>query len=328
MTGLTRRRFLRGTLQALGAAAVAAEMRDARAAAPGSSAGAAATDAARSSGRAGVRAVDLVSGEPGALTLLQGAGANVLAARGSEGSLLVDGGLAAHSSVLLRAAAAATGNSRVATLIDTHWHPPQTGSNEAVGRAGGLIISHEVTRLYLERSALSTCYEGSYGPLPRIAWPTRTTRDRDSIELAGQRVDYVYLPAAHTNGDLYVHFPKWNLIAAGGPVSAQAWPILDIRNGGWLGGLLKAHETLAALAKPDTRIVPANGRLLTGALIARQRDMYRQLFKQLFVYFNKGYGPSDVIAAHPLAAYESQYGDPAHFLDGAYRSLFLAYVPD
>lgn len=328
MTTITRRRFLGGSLRTLGAAAVVSEMSRAHAADRRANLGTAGVAAAQGSAKARISATDLVSSEPGALTLLQGAGCNVVAARGREGSLVVDGGLAAHSGALLRAAAAATGRSRVATLIDTHWHPSQTGSNEPVGRAGGLIISHEVTRLYLKRSSLSACYAGSYGPLPEIAWPTKTTRDRDSLEFAGQRVDYVYLPAAHTNGDLYVHFPKWNLIVAGGAVSAQAWPLLDFRNGGWLGGLVRAHETLAALATPDTRIVPANGRLLTGTLIARQRDMYRQLFKQLFVYLNKGYGPSDVIAARPLAAYEAQYGDPAHFLDGAYRSLFLAYVPD
>jgi coniferyl-aldehyde dehydrogenase len=31
----------------------------------------------------------------------------------------------------------------VSTLINTHWHPEQTGSNEAVGKAGATIISHE-----------------------------------------------------------------------------------------------------------------------------------------------------------------------------------------
>ncbi len=74
--------------------------------------------------------------------------------------------------------------------------------------------------------------------------------------------------------------------------------------------------------------MPANGRLLSGADIARHRDMYQQLFKQLFVYLNKGFGPSDVIAARPLEAHEDELGDPAAFLEGAYRSLFLAYVPD
>ena len=83
-----------------------------------------------------------------------------------------------------------------------------------------------------------------------------------------------------------------------------------------------------ALAKPDTRIVPANGRMMTGADIARHRDMYQQLFKQLFVYLNKGFGPNDVVAARPLKDHEAELGDPAEFLTGAYRSIFLAYVPD
>jgi cyclase len=327
MTAITRRRFLRGSLHTLGAAAVAAEMRAARATEQRSTLGAAGV-AARHAAGTRISATDLLPSEPGALTLLQGAGCNVVAARGPEGSLLVDGGLAAHSGALLHAAAAATGNDRVAALIDTHWHPSQTGSNEAVGRAGGVIISHEVTRLYLERAAVSACYAGSYGPLPRIAWPTKTTRDRDSIEFAGERVDYVYLPAAHTDGDLYVHFPQSNVLVAGGPVTGHGWPILDIRNGAWIGGLLRAHERLAALASADTRVVPANGPLLAKADIVRRRDIYERLFKQLFVYLNKGFGPHEVIAARPLAAYESQFGDPSRFLDGAYRSLFLAYVPD
>jgi glyoxylase-like metal-dependent hydrolase (beta-lactamase superfamily II) len=248
--------------------------------------------------------------------------------RGPEGALLIDGGLAVNSGALLKAVAGATGNRGVNTLINTHWHPPQTGSNERVGREGGVIIAHEKTRLYLGRAATSVDYDGTYGPLPEQARPTKTTRDKGSLEFGGQHIDYGYLPAAHTDGDLYIHFPERNLLVAGGPVSAERWPILDIRNGAWIGGLVRAHETLAALVKPDTRIVPANGRLLTGADLARHRDMYQQLFKQLFVYLNKGFGPSDVVAARPLKEYEAEFGDAAAFLTGAYRSLFLAYVPD
>ncbi len=323
MRRLSRRRFLRGGLEVLGAAAsTGAALHTARATALG------APPQGAPGAAASISATDLIANDRGAMTLLTGGGCNVVAVRGPEGSLLVDGGLAASSGALLEAAAAATGNARVSTLIDTHWHPSQTGSNERVGREGGLIIAHEVTRLYLGRAALSSCYPGSYGPLPAVARPTKTTRDRDSLEFAGQHVDYVYLPAAHTDGDLYVHFPERNLLVAGGPVLGDTWPVLDIRNGAWVGGLVQAYETLASLARPDTRIVPANGPLVSGAEIARRRDIYQQLFKQLFVYFNKGFGADDVIAARPLKAYEAQLGDPARFLDGAYRSLFLAYVPD
>ncbi len=311
MNRLSRRGFLQGGLQVLGAASLAGAVVPAHAA-----------RAPR------IAATELSPNGVGSLTLLDGAGCNVVAMRGAEGSLLIDGGLAANSNALLKAAAAATGNRRVNTLINTHWHPAQTGSNERVGRDGGVIIAHEKARLYLGRAATSVDYEGTYGPLPEKARPTKTTRDKGSLEFAGQHIDYGYLPAAHTDGDLYVHFPERNLLVAGGPVCAERWPILDIRNGGWIGGLVRAHETLAGLVKPDTRIVPANGRMLTGADIARHRDMYQQLFRQLFVYLNKGFGPTDVVAARPLKEHEAELGDPAAFLHGAYRSIFLAYVPD
>jgi glyoxylase-like metal-dependent hydrolase (beta-lactamase superfamily II) len=302
----TRRQFLGGSLQLAAAATLGLLAPNARAKA------------------AAITTTNLAPG----ITLLDGAGCNVLAVQGPEGSLLVDGGYAQHSKALLKAAAGATRNARVATLINTHWHPAQTGSNEAVGRAGGSIIAHEVTRLYLGRPVGSIDYEGLYGPLPEKARPTKTTRNTGSLEFAGRHVDYGYLPAAHTNGDLYVHFPEANLLVAGGPVQSERWPLLDYRNGAWLGGLVKAHEKLAALVKPDTRVVPANGRLLTGAELVRQHQMYAAFHEQMVGFQNKGYDSGDCIAARPLKDFEGQYGDARDFVYGAFQSLNLAYSPD
>ena len=115
--------------------------------------------------------------------------------------------------------------------------------------------------------------------MPQKARATKTTRTSGSLEFAGQHIDYDYLPAAHTDGDLYVHFPEANVLVAGGPVSGSHWPSsLDIHNGGWLGGLVRGYEKLAMVVKPDTRVVPADGKLLTGADIVRYRDIYQKLF--------------------------------------------------
>jgi glyoxylase-like metal-dependent hydrolase (beta-lactamase superfamily II) len=261
-------------------------------------------------------------------SLIMGAGANVVALKGESGSLLVDGGLARPSKALLRAAATATGNRRVATLVNTHWHPAQTGSNEAVGKAGGEIIAHEVTKLYLARTVASVDYEGLYGPLAPAGRPTRTTRTSGSFMFGGQQVEYGYLPAAHTNGDLYVHFPAADLLVAGGPVASESWPLLDYRNGAWLGGLVKAHEKLAALVNPGTRVVPADGAPLTGADIKRQHEMFAAFHEQMVVFQNRGMDSGDCIAARPLRESESRYGDATEFIRGAFHSLNIAYSPD
>ena len=154
----------------------------------------------------------------------------------SSGALMIDGGLAANADALLAAVRKVTGASRINTLINTHWHPEQVGANEAVGRNGGVIFAHEKTRMYLSNAVYSVTFEGRRPPLPEAARPTKTTREDGSLEFAGQKIDYGYMPAAHTDGDLYVHVPKLNLLVVGGVVSGEGWPLLDYRNGAWLGG--------------------------------------------------------------------------------------------
>lgn len=261
------------------------------------------------------------------LTVFDAGGCNVIALPGPEGALLVDGGRASDAAALRTALSGALKTDRIATLINTHWHPEQVGCNQAVGQAGGVIVSHEVTRLYLGRDSRSALYPGVIKALPPEARPTKTTYDAGQMDVAGETVAWRYLPAAHTNGDLFVHFPKRNVIAAGGPVSAVRWPVMDYLNGAFMHGFVRSYEILADIAKPDTVIIPAEGPVLTGADLVRQKDMYWALFKTMFANFNKGFGPKDVIDARPLADHEAQYGDPAAFLDAAYRSLQLATVP-
>ncbi len=275
--------------------------------------------------KAGAR--DITVRDVNGLAVFGGAGCNVVALPGPEGALLVDGGRAVNAAVLLKAVSGALKTKRVHTLINTHWHPEQVGCNEAVGKDGGVIVAHEVTRLYLGRDSHSALYEGVIKAVPPKARPTKTTFNTGSLEFAGETVEYRYLPAAHTNGDLFVHFPKHNVIAAGGPVSAVRWPVMDYLNGAFMHGFVRSYEILAAVVKPDTIVVPADGPTLTGADIVRQKDMYEALFKQLFAHFNKGFGPKDVVEARPLKDYEAQFGDPAQFLEAAYRSIQLATIP-
>jgi glyoxylase-like metal-dependent hydrolase (beta-lactamase superfamily II) len=274
-------------------------------------------------GQARITTTDL-----GGATLLQGAGCNVIALPGPDGALMIDGGLGANAEALVAAVKSATRTSRINTLINTHWHPEQVGANETVGRAGGIIFAHEKTKTYLSNAVYSVTFKGRRAALPQAARPTKTVRGDGSMEFAGQKIDYGYMPAAHTDSDLYIHLPATNLLAAGGVVSAEEWPLLDYRNGAWLGGRVRALEHLADIVKPDTRVVPANGRVMTGAEIVRHRDMYQKLFKTMIGYLNMGLGPEDAVQRNPLKEYTSQFGDPSAFTYGALKSMMIAYVPD
>lgn len=260
------------------------------------------------------------------LSLLQGAGCNVVAMRGDNGALMVDGGLAANADALLRAVLSATGNNRIQMLINTHWHPEQTGCNEIVGREGGVILAHEKTKVFLSRPSVT--FEGSHKALAEPGRPSQTVRLDGSLEFSGKKINYGYMPQAHTDGDIYIHFPDANVVAAGGVVSGEKWPTLDYRNGAWFGGRVRALQHLADIVHPDTRVVPADGRLITGRDILHQRDIYNELFTTMIAYMNMGLGAEDVVKRNPLSNYQSELGDPSVFLDQAYRSMQIAYVPD
>jgi glyoxylase-like metal-dependent hydrolase (beta-lactamase superfamily II) len=291
-----------------------------------------------------VSAKDITVKDIGGLALFAGAGCNVVALAGAGGALLIDGGLAVNSAMLLKAVHGKLDTRRVDTLVNTHWHPEQTGLNEATGKDGGTIVGHEVTRLYAGRKVRSPLFDGTIGPLPEAARPTKTTYDEVAFEFAGEQVQCRHLPGAHTGGDLYVHFPKRNVVVAGGPVTSDRWPVIDYLNGGFYHGFLRSYEMLSGLVKADTLVVPANGPVMTGADVVKMKDLYWELFKQFFILFNKGLGPIDVaefnagkdfrgvvpiVADRPLMNNPilQQLGDPKQFLEFAYRSLQLATLP-
>src|SRR5688572_19865830 len=80
------------------------------------------------------------------LAVIAGAGGNVVAARGSAGVALVDGGLEARSAELLALVRRELGAPGVDVLFNTHWHAERIGSNLTLGQAGAKIVAHENTR--------------------------------------------------------------------------------------------------------------------------------------------------------------------------------------
>lgn len=262
------------------------------------------------------------------LALITGAGANVVAASTPQGLLLVDGGLEEHAPQLQRFALQQLSCQRVHMLFNTHWHPEQTGSNERLGREGVEIISHENTRLWLTRKLVVSWRAGSYGPLPPRALPNKTFYTRDRLSTGDDNVDYGYLGQAHTDGDLYTFFRKENVLVGGGVVSADRWPVLDWQTGGWIAGLVGAFDILIQVANDATRVVPANGGLLTRADLKEQRAMYFTIYQRLVHSLNKGLSPDEAVALAPAKEFKPLWGDPQPFLAEAFKSMWGHFAPN
>ena len=255
-------------------------------------------------------------------------GANVLACRDPSGVVLVDGGPPSTSPELLKQVAQVSGSPNIHTLFNTHWHPEQTGSNlRLAGQAQ--IIAHENTRLWLEYANPVPPQNALYGPLPPKARPSSTFfYDSVQTRCGDEPVQYGYLPQAHTDGDIYVYLRKSNVLVAGGPVSAAGWPVIDYKTGGWIQGMVDALRTLGNLADDHTRIVPANGPLLTKADLLAQQQMYSTIAGRMQKMMRQGLGVDEVVARNPAAEYEAKWGDSKVFTDMAFRSLWGHMAPD
>ncbi len=262
------------------------------------------------------------------LALITGAGGNVLALGSAEGALLVDGGARMHSAALLKLATSAVGAPKVHSLFNTHWHPDQTGSNETLGKQGARIIAHENTRLWLTRKIIVDWASAPFPALPKVAQPNKSFYTTDALSFGGEDIRCGHLGQAHTDGDIYVYLPRANVLVAGGAVSSAGWPLVDWQTGGWIGGLVGAHDRLLKIANDSTRIVTANGPVITRKDLQAQRAMYFEIYDRLVKQLVKGMGPDEAYATGPAKEYESQWGDSRQFVLAAFRSLWGHYAPD
>src|SRR5579864_8520992 len=259
--------------------------------------------------------------------LLSGAGGNVIARTGAEGVVLVDGGLAENADALAQAVAALpNGSGKIHTLFNTHWHPEQTGSNEKLGMAGATIIAHENTRLWLQQNVTWPWNGQKFKKFPKVAQPNKTFYDKGTLD-SGIRYGYIS-DAAHTDGDLYVYFPQQNVLAVGDAAYGKGWPMVDWWTGGWIGGIVGGLQRIQSVANRDTKIVPAQGPVLSFADIAAQVDMYGTIYDRLNQMMNKGRGPSEGVEAKPAKEYEAKMGNPDEFIRRSFESLWAYLSPD
>jgi cyclase len=260
------------------------------------------------------------------LYLLTGAGCNIVANTGAGGVVMVDGGLAQNSDALAQAVAALPKGGPVRTLFNTHWHPEQTGSNLKLGMAGTTIVAQENTRLWLQQDITWPWNGQKFKKFPKIAQPNKTFYDNGALD-SGIRYGYIS-DAAHTDGDLYVYFPQQNILAVGDAAYGQGWPVVDWWTGGWIGGIVGGLQRIQSVANKDTKIVPAQGPVLSSADIATQLDMYGTIYDRLNQMLNKGHSPSEGVAAKPAKEYEAKMGNPDEFIRRSFESLWAYLSPD
>jgi cyclase len=257
------------------------------------------------------------------VTLITGAGNNVIALATDEGSLLVDAGDAAHAPALLKDVLKLAG--KVSTVFNTHYHLESSGGNDAMANAGAKIIAHLNTRLWMTQEIIRDWEGGTvYPPRTKAALPTQAFRATSGEMTIGvERIEYGLLTQAHTDGDLFVHFKNANVLAVGDAVQPGRLPTLDWFCGGWIGGMQNAQKALLERADDHTKIVPAAGPVMTKADLQANHATIVRIREKLVGLLKKGQGAQNMIDAVAVDEFKDVMpGDAATFLYCAYRGLW------
>jgi cyclase len=257
------------------------------------------------------------------LVMYSGAGGNVVTlGKSGEPLLMVDTGAAEHTAALLDAVEAETGTRRIATAFNTHWHWDHTGGNEVLTKSGTAIHAQAFTRQWLMTSIFVPWQDRLYPRRPAAAVPSVGFYGDGKLQHAGQDVAWGHLWQAHTDGDIYLHFPKQNVLVVGDLLSVGRYPVLDYTTGGWIGGMADANRKLLTLCNDQTRIIPGTGAVATKADLQAHSEMLAAVRQILVKGIKSGGNGDDFIQQKLTKDYDDKWGDPKLFLQNAYLGLW------
>jgi cyclase len=258
------------------------------------------------------------------LAVLTGGGGNIAVWNGADGIVVVDDNLAPLAPKVLEAIARIA-EGPVRFVINTHWHPDHTGGNEALGKAGGIIIAHDKIRTRMTEEQFVEIANMRVPAAPLAALPVVTFDDSVTLYLNGDRLDVVHVIDAHTDGDAVLWWQAANVVHTGDVYVSHAYPLVDEGSGGTLAGLVTAVEAVLARANDATVIIPGHGPVSNRRELAEYRDMLVTVGRRIREAVEQGRGLDEVIASRPTAEYDARYGqgfmNPAMFVGVLYRDL-------
>jgi glyoxylase-like metal-dependent hydrolase (beta-lactamase superfamily II) len=259
------------------------------------------------------------------LSLITGAGSNVVVLETPDGLALVDSGAPESAEALLEFIEGQFRGAPIRVLFNTHWHLDHTGANEEIARRGATIVAHQNTRLWMGTEYYVEWEQKNYIPRPEAALPTQTFYSHEPqplhYELGGYTIEYGHLAEAHTDGDIYVRFPADDVIAVGGVLAVDEFPLLDFSTGGWVGGNQDALRVLGGIVGPETRVIAAHGAPQTRAALEAQLALLDEVGERIRLEIIKGKGVDEILAVGVTAGYES-LPEPRRFVYNLYQGLW------
>ncbi len=271
--------------------------------------------------------------------MIVGTGGNITVQTGEDGVLVVDTGSSSATAEKVQTILRAISTKPVRYILNTSFRPDHTGGNELLrgavaqgGRGGGgrgtPIAAFETVLGHMSAPT------GKTAPTPANAWPTETYFNAfHDIYFNDEGIQMIHVSDATTDGDSIVYFRRSDVIAAGDIFLTTTYPIIDVKNGGTIDGVLAGLNKILDICIPKekqeggTMVIPGHGRISDEADVLEYRDMLKIVRDRILDAVKKGRTLQQVQAAGLTKDYDGRYGattgpwTTAMFIEAAYQSL-------
>ena len=216
---------------------------------------------------------------------------NILVSTGSDGIVLVDSMYGPMHQKIMDALAKIS-SQPIRFLVNTHVHGDHTAGNEAMARAGAVIIAHENMRKRMPAQ-------------PAAALPVVTYTDSLTLHFNGEEI-YIFHPApAHTDGDSIVYFRHANVMHVGDVPSSLRYPNIGVDDGGFVDGMIAAARQVMQIANENTKIIPGHlGPMVGFKEIQQQLVMFTAVRDRISSAIRAGKTLEQVVASKPTADFD------------------------
>jgi glyoxylase-like metal-dependent hydrolase (beta-lactamase superfamily II) len=255
------------------------------------------------------------------LAMLSGPGGNVLVLSGSDGKVVVDTFVQPAWSELKRVLDQ-TSPAPVRTVIDTHWHFDHADNNDSFRQGGAVVLAHANTPKRMSETHVVMGMEMT--PLPKEWLPTQTFTASHTLNVPEDRIEMRYVPPAHTDTDIWVHFTRANVLHLGDIYFNGGYPFIDTSTGGNINGQIEAASLALKMVDRSTRIVPGHGPVGDTSVLLKYRDMLVTVRDRVKKLKASGRTLDEVIAEQPTADLDAAWPAfvrPAPFIGVVYTTV-------
>jgi cyclase len=239
--------------------------------------------------------------------MLKGAGGNIGAFIGPEGTLIIDNQFAPLSNKI-NGAVKTLSPGEIRFNINTHLHGDHTGGNENFYKMGTTLVAHDQVRKRMMKETVNRTTNRTTPPRDKEAWPTITFSDKLNFHLNDEDIVLHHFDRGHTDGDVIVQFTKANVVHTGDAFVRYGYPFIDLNSGGGVNGFINTLDKILTIIDDNTKVIPGHGEVASKADVKKLRDTIADIRDQVVAALKKGKKSEDLAALGITDKYEVELG--------------------